>query len=173
MFVAADLADPAQVARIIPAAEAAFGRVDILCNIAGNTERGSIVDTDLALFDRIFAINIRAPFFLTQDAVRLMQRHGSGGAIVNVLSVNAYVGAPNLAAYSASKGALLTLTRNTAAAVNASRIRVNGIMLGLGRYPGRAPDAQDLPRRRQTTGWSRPRPAGRSAGCSSPTTWRG
>jgi NAD(P)-dependent dehydrogenase (short-subunit alcohol dehydrogenase family) len=108
----------------------------MLCNVAGNTERGSIIDTDLALFDRIFAVNVRAPFFLIQDAVRLMQRHQTEGTIVNVLSVNAHVGAPHLAAYSASKGALLTLTKNTAAAVNAQRIRVNGIMPGWVDTPG-------------------------------------
>jgi len=136
VFVAADLAEPAQVARIIPAAEAAFGRVDILCNIAGNTERGSIVDTDLALFDRIFAINIRAPFFLTQDAVRLMQRERIEGAVVNILSVNAHGGAAFLAPYSASKGALLTLTRNTANALLWDRIRVNGLILGWADTPG-------------------------------------
>ena len=136
VFIAADLADPAQVARIVPAAEAAFGRVDMLCNIAANTERGSIIDTDLALFDRIFAVNVRAPFFLIQDVVRLMQKHRTEGSIVNVLSVNAHVGAPRLAAYSASKGALATLTKNTAAAVNAQRIRVNGILPGWVDTPG-------------------------------------
>ncbi len=136
VFVAADLADPAQVARIIPAADAAFGRVDVLANIAGLTDRGTILDTDLALYDRMFAINVRAPFFLMQDAIRLMQREGIEGSIVNILSVNAYIGSPQLAAYSASKGALMTLTKNTANAVNPMRIRVNGIILGWVDTPG-------------------------------------
>lgn len=135
-FVAADLADPAQVARIVPAAERAFGRLDILCNIAASTERGSITDTDLALFDRIFAVNVRAPFFLIQDTVKLMQSQKIEGSIVNILSVNAHGGAGFLAPYSASKGALMTLTRNTAGALLKDRIRVNGLILGWVDTPG-------------------------------------
>ena len=136
LFVETDLADPAAVAKVMPAADARFGRVDILANVAGLTDRGSIFDTDLDLFDRMFAVNVRAPFFLTQDALKLMQREGNGGAIVNILSVNAYVGSPLLAPYSASKGALMTLTKNVANAVNALRIRCNGIVLGWVDTPG-------------------------------------
>ena len=136
LFVETDLADPAAVAKVMPAADARFGRVDILANVAGMTDRGSIFDTDLALFDTMFAINVRAPFFLTQDALKIMQREGDGGAIVNILSVNAYVGSPQLAAYSASKGALQTLTKNVANAVNGMRIRCNGILLGWVDTPG-------------------------------------
>jgi NAD(P)-dependent dehydrogenase (short-subunit alcohol dehydrogenase family) len=136
LFVETDLADPAAVARVMPAADKRFGRVDILANVAGLTDRGSIFDTDLALFDAMFAINVRAPFFLIQDALKLMQREGKGGAIVNILSVNAYVGSPLLAPYSASKGALLTLTKNVANAVNQLRIRCNGIVLGWVDTPG-------------------------------------
>src|SRR5690606_17877368 len=91
-FVAADLEDFGAVAGLVPAAEAAFGRLDILCNIAASTERGTILDTDQALFDRIFAINVRAPFFLMQGAAQLMRRQAEGGAVVNVSSVNAHGG---------------------------------------------------------------------------------
>jgi NAD(P)-dependent dehydrogenase (short-subunit alcohol dehydrogenase family) len=134
--VPTDLAEPDDVAKVIPAADAAFGRLDILANIAGLTDRGSILDTDVALFDRMFAINVRAPFFLTQAALKLMRHGGQGGAIVNILSVNAHVGSPQLAAYSASKGALMTLTKNVANAMNAERIRCNGIVLGWVDTPG-------------------------------------
>jgi len=120
----------------MPQVDTAFGRVDILANVAGLTDRGSILDTDLALFDKMFAINVRAPFFLMQDAIKLMQRDRIEGAIVNILSVNAHVGSPNLAPYSASKAALMNLTKNTANAVNALRIRVNGIILGWADTPG-------------------------------------
>jgi NAD(P)-dependent dehydrogenase (short-subunit alcohol dehydrogenase family) len=136
IFVEADLADPEAVAKVIPAADKAFGRVDILANIAGLTDRGTILDTDLALYDKMFAVNVRAPFFLMQDAIKVMQRERTEGTIVNILSVNAYIGSPNLAAYSASKGALMTLTKNTANAVNMMRIRVNGIILGWADTPG-------------------------------------
>jgi NAD(P)-dependent dehydrogenase (short-subunit alcohol dehydrogenase family) len=132
----ADLADPKQVATIVPAAEATFGRLDILANIAGLTDRGSVLDTDLELFDRMMAVNVRAPFFLMQDALRLMTRDRTEGTIVNILSVNAHGGAPVLSPYSASKGALATLTKNVANAMLDHRIRVNGINLGWTETPG-------------------------------------
>ncbi|MGV3490177.1 MAG: SDR family oxidoreductase [Devosia sp.] len=134
--VTADLANHDQVKAIVPAADKAFGRVDILANIAGLTDRGNILDTDLAAFDKMFAINVRAPFFLMQDAIAVMKREKISGTIVNILSVNAYIGGANLAAYSASKGALLTLTKNVANAVNHDRIRINGINLGWADTPG-------------------------------------
>lgn len=136
LAVPTDLADPDAVAQVMPTADKAFGRVDILANIAGLTDRGGIMDSDVAFFDRMFAINVRAPFFLMQGALKLMEREKTGGAIVNILSVNAYVGAPNLSPYSASKGALMTLTKNTANAVNWQRVRVNGIALGWVDTPG-------------------------------------
>lgn len=134
--VVADLADPAQVASIVPAAEAAFGRVDILANIAGVTDRGTIFNSSIELFNRIFAVNVRAPFFLMQDALRLMTRDGIEGTIVNILSVNAHGGSPELTPYSASKGALTTLTKNVANSVLPGRIRINGIYLGWTETPG-------------------------------------
>jgi NAD(P)-dependent dehydrogenase (short-subunit alcohol dehydrogenase family) len=134
--VVADLANPAEVQTIIPAAEAAFGRVDILANIAGLTDRGTILDTSVELFDRLFAVNVRAPFLLMQGAVRIMTRDGIEGTIINILSVNAHAGGPNLAAYSGSKGALATLTKNVANSMLDHRIRVNGINLGWTATPG-------------------------------------
>jgi NAD(P)-dependent dehydrogenase (short-subunit alcohol dehydrogenase family) len=136
LFIEADLAVHAEVQRVIPAVDAAFGRVDIVCNIAGLTDRGTLLDTDLELFDKMFAINVRAPFFLLQDAVKIMQREKRGGSIVNISSVNAHVGGPNLAAYSASKAAILNLTKNTANAFNMDRIRANVVLPGWVDTPG-------------------------------------
>lgn len=62
MFIEADCRPRAGIS-CHPRADAAFGRIDILANIAGLTDRGTIVDTDLDLFDKMFAINVRAPFF--------------------------------------------------------------------------------------------------------------
>jgi NAD(P)-dependent dehydrogenase (short-subunit alcohol dehydrogenase family) len=73
---------------------------------------------------------VRAPFLLTQGAVKLMRRDKVPGSIVNILSMNAHCGTPELAVYSASKGAMSTLTRNFANSLLADRIRVNGINLG-------------------------------------------
>ena len=135
-FVSADLQHAAAVEQLVPAAIAEFGRLDIVCNIAATTERGTILNTDLALFDRIFAINVRAPFFLMQAAAKAMRAQQGGGAIVNIASVNAHGGGTNLAAYSASKAALVNLSRNTAAALVWDRIRVNCILPGWVDTPG-------------------------------------
>ena len=110
--------------------------IDILANIAGLTDRGTIFDTSVELFDQLFAVNVRAPFLLMQGALRLMTRDRIEGAIVNILSVNAHGGGPQLTAYSGTKGALATLTRNVANAVLHDRIRVNGINLGWTETPG-------------------------------------
>ena len=135
-FVAADLQYHDQVLQLVPAAEAAFGRLDVLCNIAASTERGTIISTDLALFDRMFAINVRAPFFLMQDAAKLMRRMKIHGTMVNISSVNAHSGGIVLAPNSASKAALLNLSKNTAAALVWDRIRVNCILPGWVDTPG-------------------------------------
>jgi NAD(P)-dependent dehydrogenase (short-subunit alcohol dehydrogenase family) len=135
-FVAADLQHASAVGLLVPAALAEFGQVDIVCNIAASTERGTILNTDLELYERIFAINVRAPFFLMQAAAKAMRKRKSGGAMVNISSVNAHGGGTNLSAYSASKAALLNLSKNTAAALVWDRIRVNCILPGWVDTPG-------------------------------------
>ncbi|HVG47868.1 MAG TPA: SDR family oxidoreductase, partial [Rubellimicrobium sp.] len=92
--------------------------------------RASILDGTPALWEELFAVNARAPFFLMQDALADMTARRATGTIVNILSVNAHCGAPDLAIYSATKGALATLTKNAANAHIRDRIRVNGINLG-------------------------------------------
>lgn len=126
----ADLAEPAAAAGIVAAALAAHGRIDGLVNAAGVTTRASVLDGGIDDWDRLFAVNARAPFFLMQGAVRDMVARGAGGAIVNILSMNAHCGTPELAIYAATKGAMQTLTKNAASAHMADRIRVNGINLG-------------------------------------------
>lgn len=129
-IVVADLADPDAPARIFDQAKAGFGRVDGLVNAAGLTTRASVVDGTADLWDKLFAVNARAPFLLMQAVVTGMLEQGGGGAIVNIQSVNAHCGAPELAIYSATKGALQTLTKNAANAHLKDGIRVNGINLG-------------------------------------------
>jgi NAD(P)-dependent dehydrogenase (short-subunit alcohol dehydrogenase family) len=129
-FVPADLARVEDCRAVVAAADEAFGRVDTLVNAAAITDRGTILDTDPALFDRMFAINVRAPFFLMQDAIAIMRRERIEGTIVNIGSMSAKAGQPFLAAYCASKGALATLTENTAYATLRNRIRVNGLNIG-------------------------------------------
>ena len=130
LMIAADLGDTAQVMTVVARAEARFGRIDILVNAAGVTDRGNLLHTSPDLFDRIFAVNVRAPFFLMQEAVKAMARCGAEGTILNIGSTSARAGQPFLAAYSASKGALSTLTRNSGFALMRNRVRVNQLDIG-------------------------------------------
>ena len=158
--VIADLADPEASAAIAGAAVARFGRIGGLVNAAGLTTRGSFETGTAAIWDQLFAVNARAGFLLMQAAIADMKRRRAGGAIVNILSMNAHCGIPELAIYAGSKGAMQTLTKNAAHAHMADRIRVNGINLGwvategerlmqaevMGRGPGwEAEAAQGLP----------------------------
>ena len=136
LYVPADLAEVADCRALIAAAADRFGRVDALVNAAGVTDRGTIWDTSPALFDRIFAVNVRAPFLLMQEAARLMRSHGIKGTIVNIISMSGHGGQPFLAAYCASKGALITLTKNVAFGVMRNGIRVNGLCIGWMDTPG-------------------------------------
>lgn len=129
-FIAADLGNIKDVQAIVPAVDARFGRVDILVNAAGLTDRGNILNTSPDLFDQIFAVNTRAPFFLIQDAAKVMIREGIEGRVVNIGSMSGFTGQPFLAPYSASKGALATVTRNSGFALMRHRIHVNQLDIG-------------------------------------------
>jgi len=106
-----------------------YGGLDILVNNAADTGRGDLEHVPVARWDRILAVNLRAPFILLQASIAPMRARG-GGSIVNIGSVLAYVGEPKLGAYSVSKGGLMTLTKNAASLLNRDRIRVNQINVG-------------------------------------------
>jgi NAD(P)-dependent dehydrogenase (short-subunit alcohol dehydrogenase family) len=128
-FEPCDLTDADDCRTLVGRAVAHFGRLDILVNNAADTSRGDVRTTTIEDWDRIHAINLRAPFILMQAAVPHLETQG-GGAILNIGSINAYIGEPKLTAYSAAKGGLMTLTRNAAAQLNAVKIRVNQINAG-------------------------------------------
>ncbi len=125
----ADFTDAKACRGVIAATVARFGVLDILVNNAALTTRGDIEDVPLEVVDSIFAVNLRAPLLLIQEAIPHLRARG-GGAIVNIGSVNAYIGEPKLCPYSVSKGGLMTLTKNVASSVNRYRIRVNQINVG-------------------------------------------
>ena len=135
-FVQADLANVEDCRRIVAAADEHFGRVHVLVNAAGVSDRGTIWDTTPELWDWIMAINVRAPFLLIQESVKIMRREGTEGSIVNIGSVSAYGSVPFLTAYATSKGALMTLTKNVAYAVMRDRIRINMLNIGWMDTPG-------------------------------------
>jgi NAD(P)-dependent dehydrogenase (short-subunit alcohol dehydrogenase family) len=128
-ILAGDLLDAATPQRVMAAADAAFGRLDVLIGAAGNTERCGLDDTTPDSFDRLFGVNVRAPLFLMQEAVKLMRRGGQG-TIINVGSMLSYGGPPNLITYSASKAALAVLTKGAANALKREGIRLFTINLG-------------------------------------------
>ncbi|WP_236025096.1 SDR family oxidoreductase [Arenibaculum pallidiluteum] len=130
VFQRAELERPDDCRAVVAAADRRFGRVDGLVNAAGATDRGHLEDTTVELWDRLFAVNVRAPFLLIQESAALMRREGIAGSIVNVITMSSHGGQPFLVAYSASKGALATLTKNTANGLRRHRIRVNGINMG-------------------------------------------
>jgi len=129
-FLEADLLRAETCRRLVDDTVSTFGRLDILVNNAANTSRGNVRTTSDEDWDRIHALNLRAPFLLMQAAVAVFDRQGEGGSVVNIGSVNAYIGEPKLTAYSASKGGLMTLTKNAAAQLNQQRIRVNQVNAG-------------------------------------------
>ena len=126
-FVPADLTVEENCREVVRVCDEKFGKVHGLVNAAGLTDRGTIEDTSVELWDYLFAINTRAPFILTQEVVKVMKREKSGGSIVNIISDTSHGGPPYIMAYSASKGALATLTKNNAQALRFDKIRVNGI----------------------------------------------
>lgn len=128
--VVADLLDPEAPRAIASAALARLGSIDGLVNAAGLTTRADFRTATTEVWDRLFAVNARAPFFLMGEAIADMTVRRAPGAIVNILSMNAHCGGPELAVYAATKGALQTLTKNAAHAHLRDRIRVNGINLG-------------------------------------------
>jgi len=123
-----DLLDPASPARIAAAAVAAFGGIDGVVNNAAIVARSTIESTRVEFFDRMMAVNVRAPLLLIQAA--MPQLRAAAGCVLNIGSVNAHSGEPTLLDYSISKGALLTLTRNLANAHGVEKVRFNHFNVG-------------------------------------------
>jgi len=135
VFIQADVSSADDAARMIDETVRHFGQLDILVNNAGCPQPPtSIVETSERDFDRLMAVNVRAIFLAARHAVPIMRRQG-GGVILNTVSVAAIRPRPNLAAYNASKGAALTLTKSLAIELAADRIRVNAICPGPGDTP--------------------------------------
>lgn len=135
-FVSMDLQDVEACLGLIDTALSEFGTVNALVNAAALGARGSLVDTSPELWDRMLDTNARAPFFLMQGFVKHRLSRGGGGSIVNILSQCAHCGQSYLAPYSASKGALATLTKNVANAHRHDRVRCNAILPGWMDTPG-------------------------------------
>jgi NAD(P)-dependent dehydrogenase (short-subunit alcohol dehydrogenase family) len=124
-FAAADLSDPAGPGELVEQ----VGPVDVLVNNAGFAWHGPTADIDEATFDELFAANVRAPYFLVGALAPKMAARG-GGSIINVGSEAGQIGLANAAAYSATKGALASMTRSWAAEFSPAGVRVNTVAPG-------------------------------------------
>jgi NAD(P)-dependent dehydrogenase (short-subunit alcohol dehydrogenase family) len=127
--VAGDLRNVEPCRQIVRDVVQRRGGIDILVNNAATVARASMEDATVDQWDTIMAVNLRAPFLLLQEAVKSMKTRG-GGSIVNIGSINAYVGLAQLGPYSVSKGGLMTMTKNAAIALGRYRIRVNQLNVG-------------------------------------------
>jgi NAD(P)-dependent dehydrogenase (short-subunit alcohol dehydrogenase family) len=130
IFVKGDVAEPEACRALVEEAISAFGSANALVNSAALTTRGTLLDTDLELWDAHLNTNLRAPFLTTQHLVRHLVATGKPGSIVNILSMAGYCGQSYLTPYSVSKGGLATLTKNVANAFRSHRVRCNGLQIG-------------------------------------------
>lgn len=130
LAIAADVSQPEEVSQLFAAAQAAFGPVNILVNNAGLSHFGLITDITPAEWRRLFAVNVDGAFNCIQAALPDMVRQKQG-CIVNISSIWGLVGASCEAAYSATKGALIALSKALAKEVGPSGIRVNCVAPGV------------------------------------------
>lgn len=134
LLMQADLQVVEDCFSIVDRTIAHFGRLDILVNNAASVARGTLETTTPEQFDHMLALNLRAPFLTAQRALPTMraqfEREGAGGVIINIGSINAYTGDQKLLVYSATKGGLMTLSRNLANALGQWRIRVHVLNVG-------------------------------------------
>ena len=137
LFVQTDVSSEEDWRRVMAAAEERFGGVDVLYNNAAvaPVEDGSVVDVPLEVWDRILAVNLTGPMLGCRHAIPQMLRRG-GGSIINTSSIRAFVGGSQpIDAYTASKGALISLTRSLAVVYGPQGIRANVVAPGTIRTP--------------------------------------
>ena len=129
-FIEADLTDGTAAEKMAEDAIAIHGQVDVLVNNAAIFPRTNLEASDGETFDRIFAINTRSPLLISRKIIAHMRARSIRGSIVNIGSVNAYSGQPDLLVYSMSKGALMTMTKNMADFCAPFKIRINQLNVG-------------------------------------------
>jgi NAD(P)-dependent dehydrogenase (short-subunit alcohol dehydrogenase family) len=128
-FLAVDVSDEQQVAALVEAATAAWGRLDVMVSNAGISGRGVTDQTTLADWQRVLAVNLTGVFLCAKHAIPAMRKSG-GGTIVSTASIVGLVGVPGALPYSAAKGAVVNMTRTMALDCAADRIRVNTVCPG-------------------------------------------
>jgi glucose 1-dehydrogenase len=125
--VDADVSKPADLQKLVDAAVASFGRLDVMVNNAGIETRTSVLDTTEDQYDRVMGINLKGAFFATQIAAKQMIKQGDGGRIINITSVHEDWPMPGNTPYCLSKGGMRMLTRTAGVELAPHNILIVGV----------------------------------------------
>jgi len=128
-YIVADLSQADAAQTLIDTTLTYYGQLDGLVNNAASVKRATLEETNAETFDFFMALNLRAPLLLIRAAMPHFKKQ-TNATVVNIGSVNAYCGNPNLLPYSISKGGLMTLTRNLANVYSKDKVRINQLNLG-------------------------------------------
>ena len=131
-----DMGDTRKAVEMVDAAADALGGLDILVNNAGGIldldgSIGPLAETTLEAFDAMYALNVRSPLFAAVAASKHMAKQGKGGAILNIVSIDAVFPAPSEGIYGSAKAALVNITKVLGYELGKDRIRVNAIAPGV------------------------------------------
>jgi NAD(P)-dependent dehydrogenase (short-subunit alcohol dehydrogenase family) len=129
LFHPTDIVNEEDCLALMQATGATYGKIDVLVNNAGWFPRATLEETTTELWERVLHVNLRGAFYCCKYAIPAMRAKG-GGSIINIGSINGIQGLPNLLAYAAAKGGLLSLTRTLAGTYASDNIRANYIIPG-------------------------------------------
>lgn len=136
LYVRADVSDDAAMGALIKRALERFDRIDIMVNNAGTTHvNGPMLEVPEAIFDRVFAVNVKSIYLAARHVVPIMRRQGTGGAIINTASTAGLRPRGGLVWYCGSKGAAITLSKAMAQELARDKIRVNALCPVAGETP--------------------------------------
>jgi D-sorbitol dehydrogenase (acceptor) len=131
-YLRCDVTQLAQIDALIAAASQRFGAISTLFNNAAIFDMAPLLDSDEAMFDKLFAVNVKGAFFVMQKVLaQMVARQVQGGAVVNMASQAGRRGEALVSHYCASKAAVISYTQSAALAMAPHRIRVNGIAPGV------------------------------------------
>jgi len=130
-WIACDITDVARTESLVEQARKRLGRIDILFNNAGVFDMAPLLESDEAMYERLFAVNVKGMFFTMQSVARGMVEAGTGGKIINVASQAGRRGEALVSHYCATKAAVISYTQSAALALAPYHINVNGIAPGV------------------------------------------